>query len=270
MRMSVIAKAKEYLNKKPKSSDVEVFSNVLFKAKLLAGKNKNAIVAASKILWILNKEEWFIRRTFDNYLWSRGKRKNKSNLKEQKNEKDFVCFIRFIDDGCRLQQSPTNTETPEEKNTVQTPANPQTPVEDKSPYEYVKPDCVNLADYTYVVDYIFADSMNFTEWKYSNATENYLLAFEKIARVKNDNPVTRIWRCWHDTGVDFQAEKTTKYKIYVKTSVINNTENNGVIINTLNKTLAETYDGTQIKIVKKNNSLDVKFFDGSISDYVAY
>lgn len=140
--IKIFAKAKEYLNKKSKSSDVEDFSNVLFKAKLLAGKNKNAIVAASKILWILNKEEiiiqdsrakeclerligkrirgysdyctywekqyqffkpiylkkikdsgieildslfkeeWFIRRTFDNYLWSRGKRKNKSNLKE--------------------------------------------------------------------------------------------------------------------------------------------------------------------------------------------
>lgn len=138
----VFSKAKEYLNKKPEISDVEVFSNVLFKAKLLAGKNKKAIVAASKILWILNKEEiiiqdsraketlerligkriqgysdyctywekqyqifkpaylkkikdfgietldslfkeeWFIRRTFDTYLWSRGKVKNKSNLEE--------------------------------------------------------------------------------------------------------------------------------------------------------------------------------------------
>lgn len=131
----VFAKAKEYLNKKPEISDVEDFSDALFKAKLLAGHNKKAIVAASKILWILNKEEiiiqdsraketleiligkrirdysdyctywekqyqifkpaylkkikdfgietldslfkeeWFIRRTFDNYLWNRGKSK---------------------------------------------------------------------------------------------------------------------------------------------------------------------------------------------------
>ena len=135
----IFSKTKEYLNKKPEISDVEVFSDVLFKAKLLAGKNKNAIVAASKILWMINKEEiiiedsrakkslknltgkkipdyskyciyweeqyqffktgylkkiketkiemfdavfkeeWFIRRTFDNYLWSRGKSKTKSN-----------------------------------------------------------------------------------------------------------------------------------------------------------------------------------------------
>ena len=117
---------------------MEKFSTELYKAKLLAGHNKNAIVAASKILWILNmgeiiiqdsrakrslekltgkkipdyeqycinwekqyqifrplyiskiqkegiekfnsvfNEEWFIRRTFDNYLWSRGKSENKN------------------------------------------------------------------------------------------------------------------------------------------------------------------------------------------------
>lgn len=145
-------------------------------------------------------------------------------------------------------------------------------VEDKSPFEYVKPDCVNLTDYTYVGDYIFADSMNFAEWKYSNSTENYLLAFEKIARVKNDNVSTQILRCWHDTLVDFNVVKATKYKIYVKTSVISATANNGVIINTHNKTLAETYDGTQIKITKIDDGLNVIFFDGSNCslDYVAY
>ena len=143
---------------------------------------------------------------------------------------------------------------------------------DKSPYEYVKPTSVNLADYTYVGDYIFADSMNFAEWKYSNATENYLLAFEKIARVKNDNVSTQMLRCWHNTGVDFNVVKATKYKIYVKTSVISAAANNEVIINTHNKTLAETYDGTQIKITKVDDDLDVRFFDGSrnSSDYVAY
>lgn len=145
-------------------------------------------------------------------------------------------------------------------------------VEDKSPFEYVKPACVNLADYTYVGDYIFADSMNFAEWKYSNATENYLLAFEKIARVKNDNVSTQMLRCWHNTGVDFNVVKATKYKIYVKTSVISAAANNEVIINTHNKALAETYDGTQIKITKVDDELDVRFFDGSRngSDYVAY
>lgn len=175
--------------------------------------------------------------------------------------------------------TPAQPETPSQPETPATtepeqPAEPQTPTvpEDKSPYEYVKPDCVNLADYTYVGDYIFADSMNFAEWKYSNSETGYLLAFEKIARVKNDNISTQILRCWHDTLVDFNVVKATKYKIYVKTSVISAAANNEVIINTHNKTLAETYDGTQIKITKVDNDLDVRFFDGSrnSSDYVEY
>ena len=175
--------------------------------------------------------------------------------------------------------TPAQPETPSQPETPATtepeqPAEPQTPTvpEDKSPYEYVKPDCVNLADYTYVGDYIFADSMNFAEWKYSNSETGYLLAFEKIARVKNDNISTQILRCWHDTLVDFNVVKATKYKIYVKTSVISAAANNEVIINTHNKTLAETYDGTQIEITKVDNDLDVRFFDGSrnSSDYVAY
>ena len=175
--------------------------------------------------------------------------------------------------------TPAQPETPSQPETPATtepeqPTEPQTPVvpEDKSPFEYVKPDCVNLADYTYVGDYIFADSMNFAEWKYSNSETGYLLAFEKIARVKNDNISTQILRCWHDTLVDFNVVKATKYKIYVKTSVISAAANNEVIINTHNKTLAETYDGTQIEITKVDNDLDVRFFDGSrnSSDYVAY
>lgn len=175
--------------------------------------------------------------------------------------------------------TPAQPETPSQPETPATtepeqPTEPQTPTvpEDKSSFEYVKPDCVNLADYTYVGDYIFADSMNFAEWKYSNSETGYLLAFEKIARVKNDNPYTQILRCWHDTLVDFNVVKATKYKIYVKTSVISAAANNEVIINTHNKTLAETYDGTQIKITKVDNDLDVRFFDGSrnSSDYVAY
>lgn len=175
--------------------------------------------------------------------------------------------------------TPAQPETPSQPETPATtepeqPTEPQTPTvpEDKSSFEYVKPDCVNLADYTYVGDYIFADSMNFAEWKYSNSETGYLLAFEKIARVKNDNISTQILRCWHDTLVDFNVVKATKYKIYVKTSVISAAANNEVIINTHNKTLAETYDGTQIKITKVDNDLDVRFFDGSrnSSDYVAY
>ena len=125
---------REYVKRNTSEYDVNNFSDLLFQAQLLAGDNKNAIVAASKILWIYNKEktiiydsraknalknisekkglddytdyckawkeqykvfksrylekikeneidkldslfkqEWFIRRTFDNYLWYRGK-----------------------------------------------------------------------------------------------------------------------------------------------------------------------------------------------------
>ena len=166
--------------------------------------------------------------------------------------------------GC---SNPTNTEIPEQEKTVQTPA------EDKSPYEYVKPACVNLDDYTYVGDYIFADTMNFAEWKYSNAVTDYLLAFEKIARVKNDNPDTRIIRFPHTATSEDNAIsviKATKYKIYVKTSVVSNTTNNSNIISTYNKTLEETYDGTQVRIRKVNNGLNIMFSDNSISDYVTY
>lgn len=130
---------REYVSKNTAKFDVKDFSDSLYKKHFLAGDNKNAIVAASKILWIYNlketiiqdsrakkalekltgkkigkyqdyceaweaqyllfkknydekikaigidkldnvfKEEWFIRRTFDNYLWSRGKSKTKSN-----------------------------------------------------------------------------------------------------------------------------------------------------------------------------------------------
>ena len=122
--------------------------------------------------------------------------------------------------------TPAQPETPSQPETPATtepeqPTEPQTPVvpEDKSPFEYVKPYCVNLADYTYVGDYIFADTMNFAEWKYSNAETGYTLAFEKIARVKNDNPDTRIVRCNHnDPDTDVPVIKATKYKIYVKTT----------------------------------------------------
>lgn len=126
--------AREYVGKNKGKFDVNDFSVSLYNKHFLAGDNKNAIVAASKILWIYNckktiildsrakeslkklsgikklddyanyckswenqykdfklgylkkiketgadkldslfEEDWFIRRTFDNYLWYRGK-----------------------------------------------------------------------------------------------------------------------------------------------------------------------------------------------------
>lgn len=136
--------AKNYKKDKTGKFNVEKFSDELYETDLLAGDNKNAIVAASKILWIydmektviqdsraklylekvigkkisgykdyyktweeqyllfkpeylkvvrkigidkqdnLFNEDWFIRRTFDNYLWNRGKAEEKSKSKEKK------------------------------------------------------------------------------------------------------------------------------------------------------------------------------------------
>ena len=177
--------------------------------------------------------------------------------------------------------TPAQPETPSQPETPATtepeqPAEPQTPTvpEDKSPFEYVKPDCVNLADYTYVGDYIFADTMNFAEWKYSNSETDYRLAFEKIARVKNDNPDTRIVRVNHnEPDTDIPVIKATKYKIYVKTSVVETTVNNGNLVNAYVQGVSETYDGTRIKIRKINETefqIVTNELIGNISDYVEY
>ena len=168
-------------------------------------------------------------------------------------------------------ETPTEPEQPQEP---EQPTEPQTPVvpEDKSPYEYVKPASVNLADYIYVGDYIFADTMNFAEWKYSNSETEYRLAFEKIARVKNDNPNTRIYRYAHDTHAEIQVIKATKYKIYVKTSVLENVNINDVAINLYNSPFNDTYDGSRIRILKNsNNSFTISGAGNEdISDYVTY
>ncbi len=198
--------------------------------------------------------------------------------------------------GC---SNPTNTETPEEKKTVQTPVEtpqePETPVvpeepveletpqvpeepvvqEDKSPYEYVKPDCVNLEDYTYVGDYIFADTMNFAEWKYSNSQTDYLLAFEKIARVKNDNPNTRIYRCNHnDPNTEIPVTKATKYKIYVKTSVVESTAENTFVLNLRTVSFEDSYDGTRLRIKKLSDGSftinELNDPNNTLSNYVTY
>ena len=180
--------------------------------------------------------------------------------------------------------TPAQPETPSQPETPATtepeqPAEPQTPTvpEDKSPYEYVKPDCVNLADYTYVGDYIFADSMNFAEWKYSNSETGYLLAFEKIARVKNDNPDTRIRRCNHSTpDVEIYIEKATKYKIYVKTSVVNNTNIGDNCFNNYSEYYYNgNYDGTVFRIRKvSDDTFEIKCryetYSEVMNNYVAY
>ena len=178
--------------------------------------------------------------------------------------------------------TPAQPETPSQPETPATtepeqPAEPQTPVvpEDKSPYEYVKPDCVNLADYTYVGDYIFADSMNFAEWKYSNSETGYLLAFEKIARVKNDNPATRIIRYNHnDPDTEIPVIKATKYKIYVKTSVVESVSNGQSVFSIWFGTLEESYDGTNMQIRKVSDNTFKIVVNGDtsekINNYVAY
>ena len=178
--------------------------------------------------------------------------------------------------------TPAQPETPSQPETPATtepeqPTEPQTPVvpEDKSPFEYVKPDCVNLADYTYVGDYIFADTMNFAEWKYSNSETDYRLAFEKIARVKNDNPATRIIRYNHnDPDTEILVIKATKYKIYVKTSVVESVSNGQSVFSIWFGTLEESYDGTNMQIRKVSDNTFKIVVNGDtsekINNYVAY
>lgn len=159
---------------------------------------------------------------------------------------------------------------------VESSSSSSTPAPDVSPYEYVKPDCVNLADYTYVGDYIFADTMNFAEWKYSNATENYLLAFEKIARVKNDNPDTRIIRYNHNNpNTEVTVIKATKYKIYVKTSVVNTTNIGDYSFNNYGENINGNYDGSVfcIKKVSENTFEIICRYENCsevLNNYVAY
>lgn len=178
--------------------------------------------------------------------------------------------------------TPAQPETPSQPETPATtepeqPTEPQTPAvpEDKSPFEYVKPDCVNLADYTYVGDYIFADTMNFAEWKYSNSETNYRLAFEKIARVKNDNLATRIIRYNHnDPDTEIPVIKATKYKIYVKTSVVESVSNGQSVFSIWFGTLEESYDGTNMQIIKVSDNTFEIVVNGDtserINNYVAY
>ena len=178
--------------------------------------------------------------------------------------------------------TPAQPETPSQPETPATtepeqPTEPQTPVvpEDKSPFEYVKPYCVNLADYTYVGDYIFADTMNFAEWKYSNSETDYLLAFEKIARVKNDNLATRIIRYNHnDPDTEIPVIKATKYKIYVKTSVVESVSNGQSVFSIWFGTLEESYDGTNMQIRKVSDNTFKIVVNGDtsekINNYVAY
>lgn len=175
-------------------------------------------------------------------------------------------------------ETPSQPETPAITEPEQ-PTEPQTPVvpEDKSPFEYVKPDCVNLADYTYVGDYIFADTMNFAEWKYSNSETEYRLAFEKIARVKvkNDNPATRIIRYNHnDPDTEIPVIKATKYKIYVKTSVVESVSNGQSVFSIWFGTLEESYDGTNMQIRKVSDNTFKIVVNGDtsekINNYVAY
>lgn len=173
-------------------------------------------------------------------------------------------------------QQPQQPATPTQPQNPETPVQPETPQvpEDKSSFEYVKPDCVNLADYTYVGDYIFADTMNFAEWKYSNAETEYRLAFEKVARVKNDNPDTRIVRYNHnDPDTEISVIKATRYKIYVKTTFIEETSiPNFINLNVVS--FEDTYDGTRIriKLIGENSFAIYEKNDpaNTLTNYVAY
>lgn len=175
-------------------------------------------------------------------------------------------------------ETPTQPQQPTTPTQPETPAQPETPQvsEDKSPFEYVKPDCVNLADYTYVGDYIFADTMNFAEWKYSNAETEYRLAFEKVARVRNDNPATRIVRVNHnEPDVEISIIKATRYKIYVKTTIVEAATIGTNFFNNYLDDINGNYDGTVFRVKKlSNDTFEIKCryetYSDVLNNYVAY
>lgn len=118
--------------------------------------------------------------------------------------------------------------------------------------------------------------MNFAEWKYSNSETDYLLAFEKIARVKNDNPDTRIVRCNHnDPDTEIPVIKATKYKIYVKTSVVDATNINDNCFNNYRGNVDDNYDGSVFRVEKlSSNTFEIvcRYENCSevLNNYVAY
>lgn len=166
---------------------------------------------------------------------------------------------------------------------------------DKSPYEYVLPENVDLNDYTYVGDYVFADSMNFAEWKFANGSAfsefGYFMVFEKISRVKWNNVGLPMCRWEQDCVTPYlKTEKGTKYKVYLKTSFIEDRKNNPnycnnpqvnftsrsnvVFVNSWGFfiTAENVYDGSVISIESLNaefTSFEVSA-DFNMENYVAY
>lgn len=181
--------------------------------------------------------------------------------------------------GC---SNPTNTETPEEKKTVQTPANPQTPstpVEDKSPYEYVLPNGVDYNDYTYVGDYVFSDLYDFENCVWFNGTENseygYFMVLKKIARVQYTGSGTPFNLYDWDNDTDLPLEKGTSYKIYLKKTYLasnpGTTLSNGYvrIIHTFSVTRDKNPDRNTFVIYAVNNTYSSFYIQGcvDINDY---
>lgn len=181
--------------------------------------------------------------------------------------------------GC---SNPTNTETPEEEKTVQTPANPQTPStppEDKSPYEYVLPNGVDYNDYTYVGDYVFSDMYDFANCVWFNGTANseygYFIVLEKIARVRYNGEDSGILYLYDwDTGDEIAFEKGTSYKVYLKPEYIQarKNENKLVVFSSYGTTRDKNPDCNVFQIRANNYDYDVITLLGSVnvSDFVAY
>lgn len=157
---------------------------------------------------------------------------------------------------------------------------------DKSPYEYVLPENVDLNDYTYVGDYVFADSMNFAEWKFANGSAfsefGYFMVFEKISRVRNDNPATQLIRVNHYTMEPVSTVKATKYKVYLKKAYIEYRKvtpyegrtNDLFFVNYLVDPENNMYDGSAFTVKKLDDTYTsfeiIENWGGNPSDYVAY
>ena len=108
------------------------------------------------------------------------------------------------------------------------------------------------------------------------------MVFEKISRVRNDNPATQLIRVNHYTMEPVSTVKATKYKVYLKKAYIEYRKvtpcESGADylfdINYLVDPENNTYDGSAFSIKKLDDTYTsfeiIETWRGNSSDYVAY
>ncbi len=182
------------------------------------------------------------------------------------------------------EEEVTITKTPEEPKTLEEPATPEQPANPEQPI-INPPEDLSIA-YYYIGDMLFADSMDFDKWYFTNGGynkngfEGYVLKVEKIGRVHNPNQSTMMFR-YSETLEDveryetnpnwFYVEDATNYKIWVSKEFMNPEnkqywQSETELINLENSKAYSgiaMIDGTWIKLTYSQNEMleDVYTFD---------